>query len=307
MNLKILSEHVTDFNTKRVLLLLFTSAFIVLGILLHVEVSKLAVGKYPEITGNFIPRNYSVEFSVAVLILFVFYFIYKAIKGKQRAITFYYWFIYTVCLVIFYLFISLHQVEIIHLIQYSAVAILLGYNIDPKKKLFAVGLILFISTTLGVIDELLQFYIVAPGQKYLDFNDFIVNVLGSISGTLLYYGFTDPPENLTQPRKPFYKTFRFGFLVIVFSLIILFMMTDTIQISPPYNIQRGGIQYVDGQLTVFMERIPGKLGSWQKHFVQGYYYAFNPQEGMLAVFGLCIIFSTFDPRNQKLILNKILK
>ncbi len=293
-------------NLSRLFLYFFTAAYIIGGMLLHVEVSYLVVGKYPEVTGEFVPREYSVEFSIFVLMLIAVYFFAAVRKGRRLKATLIYWTIYAVVLVIFYLYISLHQVEIIHLIQYSGAAILLGYSLDPGRKKFLFGKILFLGTILGIIDELLQYYAVSPGHIYLDFNDFFVNSLGVIGGLLFYYGFKELPEAASSRLKPFYQTKRFSFCVVFFTLITVFMLQGYLQISPPYKIKPGSVEAVDGQLVVFMERVPGLLGSWQKHFVEGLYYALTPLEGMLLIFITVFIFSTFDPRVSNKLCQKII-
>ncbi len=297
--------EIRQIKLGKLFLFTFTLLYIVLGMLLHVEVSLLVVGKYPEITGDFVAREHSVEFSFIVLFFIAIYFFIKTLKGRRRLTTYIYWLLYLIILVFFYLYISLHQVEIIHLIQYAGVAILLGFCLDPTKEKFIFGKILFIGATLGIIDELLQYYIVSPGHTYLDFNDFLVNSLGVIAGVLFYYGFFNPSSIFNRPLKPFYRTKRFSFILIFFSLISIFSLQGNLQVSPPHNIKPGSYELIDNQIVVFMERRPGLLGSWQDHFVDGQYYVLTPLEGMILIFLISFLFSTFDPRVFKRFKDKL--
>lgn len=283
----------------RILFYLFTAAYIIASWLLHIEVSRIVVGRYPEITGTFVPREHSVAFSFIVLFLLVIYFVVKAIRGERRNITFYYWFLYSVCLFVFYLFISLHQVEIIHLIQYSSIAYLLGLCFDPKREKFYFSEILFLGIVLGIIDELLQYYVVAPGHTYLDFNDFLVNAMGTLAGSLFYYGFRNPKIKINT--KPIYKSKRILITTGIAVIISLLFIDGTLRITPPYPIKAGSYAIVENRLTVYMERKAGLLGTWQKHFVRGHYYTLTPAEGTITIIFLYLAFSTYDPRFLNLV------
>ena len=279
----------------RIAFIIFALAYLVLGILLHVEVSFLVVGNYPDITGKFVARDYSLQFSYFIAGLVIIYLIYKSVKGERRFVTLYYWFIYFSILFFFYLIISLHQVEIIHIVQYTGVALLLAKLLDPSKEKFYFGKILFLGTCIGILDELMQYYVVSPTHTYLDFNDFLANLLGVIPGLLIYYGFKNHNVNNID-RKKFYNTKRFAFFTVITFWITYLFVNGNLKISPKHFVSPGSYAFIDHKFVVYMERIPGLLGSWQKHLVRGYYYALTPLEGILLVALICLLFSTFDPR-----------
>ncbi len=293
MQIKIFSKQI---SLKRLLLIAFTAVYSVTAMILHGEFSRFATGKMPQYTGDFNAKAHSIEFSIAFLVIVLSYVTWKLIKGERRFETLYYWFLYSVVLFLFYLFISLHAVEIIHLIQYTTVAILVGFCIDPKKHNFHFGKVLFIGISLGIVDELLQYYIVTPGHKYLDFNDFFVNMMGTISGALIFYGFRKPPTMEQQPLCPIYCSRGFAYIVIVLIIVTALVFTGHLQVSPPFNLKPGSYAIIDGQLTIFMERRPEFLDTWQKHFTRGHYYALGPITGMISIFFVAIVFATFDPR-----------
>src|SRR5210317_901767 len=122
MTLKFSSLHI---KLKKYYLVAFTFFYSLLSILLHVEVSKLVTGKYDNITGDFNAREYSVEFSFIVLLIVIVYLIKKFVAGERRLTTLFYWFLYAIILFLFYFFISLHQVETIHIVQYTSIAYLI--------------------------------------------------------------------------------------------------------------------------------------------------------------------------------------
>ena len=296
------SRKEIEFNKNTIyrgLFIFFTVAYIVASWLFHVEVTRLVVGKYKNITGDFVPREHSIEFSIIVIALVLIYLSVKTIKGERRLVTFIYIFLYLFVMVLFYSFLSLHQVEIIHLIQYSSIIYLLGLIIDRKRKQFAFGKLLFLGTALGIIDELLQYYVVAPGHRYLDFNDLYLNLLGVILGLLLFYGFKNPPSWNDKPLKPFYETTGFRIIILMGLIVSYLYFSGHLKSTPPEIIPPGSVKEYDGKTIIYLERKPGHLGTWQDHFVRGKYYALQPLEGMGLIFLVGFMFATFDPRFLK--------
>lgn len=291
-----------EFNKNTIyrgLFILFTVSYIAASWLFHVEVSKLVVGKYKNITGDFVPRDHSIEFSIIVIMLILIFLSVKAIKGERRIVTLAYIFLYLIVMVLFYSFLSLHQVEIIHIVQYSSIIYLLGLIVDKNRNNFAFGKLLFLGTALGIIDELLQYYIIAPGHKYLDFNDLYLNLLGVIFGLLLFYGFKNPPLWDDKPLKPFIETTGFRIIIMVGLIVSYLYFSGHLKTTPPEIIPPGSIKEFDGKTIIYLERKPGHLGTWQDHFVRGKYYALEPFEGMGLIFLVGFIFATFDPRYLK--------
>ena len=65
-----------------------------------------------------------------------------------------------------------------------------------------VGKVLFWATLLGMVDEVQQYVWIASSYgEYLDFNDFVSNVLGAAAGVLIYYGFE--PANQFKFERSF--------------------------------------------------------------------------------------------------------
>lgn len=285
-------KHRNKFIT--VLLLLLTSAYLVLSFLLHNEVTYLVVGKLKWITGDIVPRNYSVETSIVLVLALISFIFYRARKGTNRIYTFLFIYIYLIFVYYFYRVFSLHAVEYIHFVQYIGLVLLIGWTFDPDRKNFYFNRILFTGMIIGILDEIFQFYIISPGHKYLDFNDFFLNTLGTIGGLLLFYGFHRLPLN-SAATKRFYKTKRFVFIAIIAVVILLMVTTGFIQQTPPIPIAKA-ISEIDGKTIIFLERIPGWLGHWRAHFVSGYFYNLNPMESLVLI-GIAVgLFSLFDPR-----------
>ena len=81
--------------------------------------------------------------------------------------------------------------EYLHYPQYALLAFLVTRFHDPDRTALAIGPVLLAVTVLGIADEALQYtWITISYSNYLDFNDFLLNLLGGTAGLLLYYGFT---------------------------------------------------------------------------------------------------------------------
>ena len=89
--------------------------------------------------------------------------------------------------------------EYLHYPQYALPAFLIARFHDPDRTAFAIGPVLLAVTVLGIADEALQYtWITISYSNYLDFNDFLLNLLGGGAGLLLYYGFA-PGSRFRHP------------------------------------------------------------------------------------------------------------
>lgn len=285
-------KHRNKFIT--VLLFLLTLFYVVFSFVLHVEVTALVVGRLKSITGDLVPRNYSLEASIVLVLIIVCYVLYRAIKGTNRIYTFLFIYLYLIFVYYFYRVFSLHAVEYIHFVQYFGLVFLIGWTFDPDRHHFYFNRILFTGVMIGILDEVFQFYITARGHKYLDFNDFFLNTLGTIGGLLLYYGFYSLPLQQTLSLR-FYKTKQFIISALIAAIVLVLLLTGYIQKTPPYPVA-SAITEIGEKTVIFLERIPGWLGYWRAHFVSGYFYNLNPLESMLLIAIATGLFSFYDPR-----------
>lgn len=276
-----------------VLFLILTILYIILSFLLHVEVTALVVGNMKWLTGNIVPRNYSVEASIAIITILILYIYYRSRKGVNRTYTFLFLYCYLIFVYYFYLVLSLHAVEYVHFIQYFGLVFLIGWTFDPDRKKFLYNKILFAGVVIGILDEIFQFYIVAPGHKYLDFNDFLINTLGTVGGLLLYYGFY-PLQSAISNKRNFWVTKRFFFTSSTLIIILILIYSGIIEKTPPYPVAKA-VTTIDGNFKIYLERIPGWLGHWRAHFVSGYFYNLSPAQGIILIIIAVSFFSLYDP------------
>lgn len=287
------SELFSWSSTKRIILFIFISFYIYFAIALHLDISHLVTGHMPKLTGKIVLREYSIPFSILFVALIVFYLAVQLRRNEKVIRTIVYLFIYFVVVDFYYLFLSLHPVEIIHYVQYVILVILLGNLFDPKRKKFRYGIIIFTAASIGIIDELIQYYKIVAFHHYLDFNDMYLNCLGSVGGALIYYGFRKPPD---VQLKPFYSTIRFYSMLLISSAVIFLILAGIIVTTPHTIIDPPSYVVNNSGITIYLERIPGKLGSWQLHFIKGVFYNTSPIEGIVLIISAMMLFSSYDER-----------
>lgn len=213
-------------------------------------------------------------------------------------VTLSYWFIWLVPVLLTNRFLLFHPNEYTHYPQYAILAVLLALCIDSDRSKIPWARILFWTTTLGVLDEMNQYFFLCKTYgDYLDFNDMFMNLQGAQAGLLLFYGF----RNLLK-KHPELKSFASavipailsfeGITVLAVSVVIsLFLYTGTLQLTAPYKISPGGVLDLNGTKTIFLERVPHITGAWSKTPIGQSCYVFTPITGLAALIFTGFIFS----------------
>ncbi|MEW6195689.1 MAG: VanZ family protein [Bacteroidota bacterium] len=286
------------------LLYVVTVLYAVFAIFLHQEVSKLAVGRIPEITGSFIPRKYSVEggiiFSVVILVLLI----RKFRKGSNHLYSLIYLYITLIFIYWYFRVYSLHPVEVIHIVHYSIFVVLLGLTFDRQRKNFFFTEFLLIGFCIGMIDEILQYFVLVPGQKFLDFNDIYVNMIGTTVGLFIFYAFRPIPSVISQ-KVSLANSKTFLTIAIFLMFLTALVLNGNIQFTTDHVVVASAVEIENGKTVIFLERHPGKLGSYLNHFVKGYFYNLNPYEWLLLTIFTLVVVLSYDPR--RFTKNRLLK
>jgi len=239
--------------------------------------------------GKFIPRDSSLETGLVVTILLIIYILFKTIKGKRRIISFIYWIFLGSSVWLAYRFLISAQIEIIHFPQYAILSFLLAYAIDPERKKILIVSILFWVTLMGMVDESYQyFYITRQFSHYFDFNDIILNEMGTALGLFLFYGFRE-----TQSRRiginDILKSLEFKVTVSIILFFLLFSLLGIINFYTHAKLETP-IIYEHGFLKIYLERLPNKIGTWQERDLGEYFYALDSLTGtsIMILFGFLI-------------------
>lgn len=147
-------------------------AFFLAVVTFHDEVTTLAI----RLRRSMSVGNYNLLFtaaSVAGFIAWMWMILVPRARSKQSSVI-YIFLIPTLALVVLcFAFLQSYSIEAVHFFQYAMLAILLF----PLLKSY--GAAVFLSTVLGIADELYQYLVLTPRFGYLDLNDILLNLVGA--------------------------------------------------------------------------------------------------------------------------------
>lgn len=168
--------------------------------------------------------------------------------------------------------------EYVHYPQYAVTAFFLHLSLRTETRPLPVSRVLFWATLLGVIDEAVQYFYICPSYgEYLDFNDFILNQLGAGAGIILAASFgKGRGPSTARPSLGIHEAVALTALAMALSAAVYW---GNLKITPPRDIPPGGLMRMQEGTTVFLERRPGVMGSWQKAQAEGIYYVLTSFEG----------------------------
>jgi hypothetical protein len=200
-----------------------------------------------------------------------------------------YWLLWLAAAVLIDHYLTFSINEFAHYPQYALLALLLARAMDPRRTRWLVGRVLFWTTLAGIGDELLQYlWITTSYSEYLDFNDFLSNLLAAAAGMLLYYGPAAAPPRASTYRKPVAELLVTSAIVIA---VLAGFQTDRLVYRPAEKIPPGGIvQTVDGRYKLYLQRGPDFYGSWPVGPRHGRYHVMQP---IPALFILLLLGWTF--------------
>ncbi|MFK5986690.1 MAG: VanZ family protein [Pseudomonadota bacterium] len=283
--------------------LLAAFSFWLLSSLLHLKFSLFLVQPLATFWGTIKLKNYAPYFAyllIFLLLIFLLWLFFKAsTKPAFQRIIIYLWIFLLAIISLINLYLLATPLENIHFVQYAIIAILFiwairpAYNNDFNSELAIIAKTLFWVTLAGIVDEFMQYlWITASYSKHLDFNDFLLNLMGTIAGLLSYYSFKlisyaespvfSPDKKYSGYFSPIIWSFwEVRFSIILVSIFISFFYFDYMQLTTNELIKEGGIGIFNQHLSLFFERSPKLLGSWNNAFNGGRYYILSPLEGSL--------------------------
>lgn len=184
--------------------------------------------------------------------------------------------------------------EYAHYPQYAMVAWLVARAVDPAKAQWPIARILFWTTLLGAADEVMQYlWITASYSDYVDFNDFLVNLVSAMAGVLLYYGAArGPGERPAWGAKPEWVA-----AAVIALVLAAGFAAGRLAYKPPGKVPNGGILNTPSGSVLYLQRGPAFYGATQWGPRHGGYYVLRPLEGL----GLMVLagaaFTAFRPRS----------
>lgn len=280
---------------------LFISAIVYWAVVAtqHLNVTDILTDWVVTPFGKFVPRDYSITVGIIAAALLIILIIYQFIKGKKRIISSIYWLILIASVMLAFRLLITAPIEIIHFPQYALLSFLIAKAVDPERKKLWIVSILFWVTLMGILDETNQyFYLTRHYTKYYDFNDFMLNEIGAAVGLMLYYGFKE-----IQKKELKFSTVinSLGFKIVSVIIIVYLSLSlsGILHLSPNAEIPAATFTNDNGLLQIYLERVPGLLGSWQERDLGGYIYTLTPFNGILLmlVFGFLLSFYRYSITN----------
>ncbi len=182
--------------------------------------------------------------------------------------------------------------EYAHYPQYALLAWLVARTLDAQRRRWVVGQVLFWTTLMGMGDELLQYlWITTSYSDYLDFNDFLTNLVAAAAGMLLYYGATPLPTIRPTRGQPVLAWSVTGALCLG---IVLAMQSGVLAVTPTDKVPPGGIQTAaDGSRRLYLQRGPDFYGGKQKGPRHGEYHVLAPLPGLAIMLVLGAVFAGY--------------
>jgi len=173
--------------------------------------------------------------------------------------------------------------EYLHYPQYGLLAWLIARSLDPQREHRVPGRVLFWTTLLGAVDELLQYvWITTSYSHYFDFNDILVNCVAGGAGVLLYYGTAARAKSSSVSCFP--RVLEASVIVALALTVGTALASGRLQVRPTAEIPPGGFaQDSRGRWTLYLQRSPGQHGSWQQGPHRGLHYMLRPLETLLAL------------------------
>ena len=189
--------------------------------------------------------------------------------------------------------------EYAHYPQYALLALLLGRAMDPLRRRGCGPCLIAAATLLGIGDELIQYLWVTPTYgHYLDFNDFLVNMLGASAGALLYYS-REPVEKWGAPEHAAHcctaPLARWVVAVLCAALVIA-LTSGLVRVSPDVGEQippGGWLRGAEG-VRFYLQRRDGWYGSWQTGPYRGRYFVLPPGAGLGLLIGLGVLLARWS-------------
>lgn len=260
------------------------------NVFLHLEFSFWITSNIATGFGEIQLRDYFEHAAIIAIFFIVVNLWRKAKQGVNVGLTLTAWCGWLLFVVCSMLWLLTTQIEAIHFFQYALITWCFCKALDPKKADWPLLSICLFVCLLGIVDELNQyFYLAAVHGFYVDFNDFVLNQLGVLGGLLFYYGFSLPLKYdhneavwIRTPQISLMLLAGLGYTALMLLLLIGYSI-GVISFEPIEEVPPGGILTLNGSSILYLQRLPGLLGSWQPSFSDSLYYVLSPLEGSVAV------------------------
>ena len=263
-----------------------------IGCLMHLRFSIWLVSQRSTWFGNMAYADLVPGLAITAATVLVFWLIFRLQGSPRPGLTLGYWLLWVAALVLIDRYLTYSTNEYAHYPQYAMLAWLLARAMDPQRTRWYVGRVLCWTTLLGMGDELLQYlWITTSYSEYLDFNDFLTNLVAAAAGMLLYYGPVATTPGTAKRRKPGVEWLAVIFIAV---LVLIGFQSGSMATSPPGPVPPGGIaQLADGSRRLYLQRAPELYGSWASGPRHGRYFVLPPMPALLIMALAGLAFSSY--------------
>lgn len=266
--------------------------FYISGCLMHLQFSLWLVREHDTVLGRLsfaqaVPAV--VIASAGALLLWLFW---RIPRSPRPRLTVGFWLLWLAAVAGIDRYLTYSINEYAHYPQYAMLAWLLARAMDPQRNRWYFGRVLFWATLLGMGDELLQYlWITASYSDYLDFNDFVTNLVAAAGGLLLYYGSSGRAPESARRRQPVIESVVAVGLAFV---IAAAFFAGRVVHTPSSPVPPGGIVLMpDGGARLSLQRRPDFYGGWQPSKRHDRYHVLAPLSGLLVMLAAGLLFSLF--------------
>jgi hypothetical protein len=257
-----------------------TTAYL-FGMFGHLKIAEFFVSRrQSDWLGTFRWADFIPHLGLVTVVVLLAWQGWRAWHGTNRGWTILAWVAWLLLVVLFDRWLIFNIPSYIHYLFYGALAYGLAWFHDPDRTRLAIGPVVFAVTLMGIADEALQYtWTTTAYSHYLDFNDFLLNMLSAIGGVWLYYGFSQ----WRRPDKPADQRNRRAVAGFVTTGILTASLLTLIHI---------GHDRSDPQAALWpIERKASSYGHWTVTPYRGRYYVLNPTAGTALIIGLGLIVS----------------
>jgi hypothetical protein len=251
------------------------------GMLGHLKIARFFVTpRQSEWLDTFHWADFIPHFGLAFIVVLLIWQSWRAWHGVNRGWTVLVWLVWLLLVVLFDRWLIFNIPSYIHYFFYGALAYGLAWFHDPDRTRLAIGPIVFAVTLMGIADETLQYtWTTIAYSNYLDFNDFLLNMLSAMGGVWLFYGFSNWPRpgHCDHRRNQLAVSAFVAMGILAAGLLIMAHL---------------GHDHSDPQAALWpIERLASSYGTWTWTPYREQYFVLDPVLGTALIIGLGLIVS----------------
>ena len=241
----------------------------------HRKVSDAVGEQFATPWGAFIPIEYTTEVAAATALVLAAALVRQALRGGARLATLALWTALLAAMAVCHLTLVTIDIEVIHYPQYALVAVLLARALDPHQQRRVLLDVVLISAALSVLDEALQYFHLMQNARYFDFNDLVLNQLGTLAGLLWRYGFPHGADTAAPGPKHLRGALLTAVCLAAAACAIL-VLTGTLVVNPPTPITQDDTMRLAEGWRLVLQWTPGIYDNMRPSRSGGSYYVMGP-------------------------------